>query len=55
MFKNICGEAKKMNKQSHPETYENYCHKLKRMVTLGWYQKYCECGDEIIGVPEKDD
>ena len=35
------------------ETYENYCGTLKKMVTLGWYDKFCECGEEIIGVPEK--
>jgi len=51
MFKNICGESKKMT----DKTYDNYCHKLKKIVTLGWYDKYCECGEEIIGVPEKDD
>ncbi len=55
MFKNICGESKKMNKQSHPEKYTQYCPKLKKTVEVGWYDKYCECGDEIIGVPEKDD
>ncbi len=34
-------------------TYENYCPNLKRIVTLGWFDKVCECGDEIIGVPDK--
>jgi len=52
MFKNICGESKKM---THPEKYTQYCPKLKKTVEVGWYDKYCECGDEIIGVPEKDD
>jgi len=35
------------------ETYENYCSVLGKMVTLGWYDKNCECGEEIVGVPEK--
>ena len=43
------------SKHSHSEKYTQYCPKLKKDVELGWYDKYCECGDEIIGVPEKDD
>lgn len=35
------------------KTYTQYCSKLKKDVELGWYDKYCECGEEIIGVPEK--
>lgn len=35
------------------ETYENYCPKLGMMVTLGWFDKRCKCGDEIVGVPEE--
>ncbi len=37
------------------KTYENYCGVLKKMVTLGWYDKYCECGEPIVGVPEKEE
>ncbi len=37
---------------NNPETYQNWCPKLQRYVTLGWYAKRCECGDEIIGVPD---
>lgn len=33
--------------------YTQYCPNLKKDVTLGWYDKHCECGDEIIGVPER--
>ena len=42
-----------MNKHSHPEKYTQYCPKLKEDVELGWYDKKCECGDDIIGVPNK--
>jgi len=44
-----------MNKHSHPEKYTQYCPNLDKDVELGWYDKHCECGEEIIGVPEKDD
>ena len=37
------------------KTYENYCPKLKRMVTLGWYDEFCACGDPIIGVPRREE
>ncbi len=36
-------------------TYTRHCAKLKKQVTLGYYQEYCECGDYIIGVPRKED
>lgn len=42
-----------MNKHSHPEKYTQYCYKLKRNVELGWFDKHCECGDEVIGVPKQ--
>ena len=39
--------------ETEPETYTTYCYRLKKIVTLGFYDKFCECGDPIIGVPEK--
>jgi len=35
------------------KTYSNWCSVLKKEVILGWYDKYCECGAEIVGVPKK--
>lgn len=36
-------------------TYTLFCAKLKKQVTLGYYQTHCECGDEIIGVPRQEE
>jgi len=38
---------------SEDKTYENWCSVLQKYVTLGWYDKECECGEPIAGVPER--
>ncbi len=36
-------------------TYTRFCPELDKNVEIEYYQTQCECGEEILGVPRKED